>query len=76
MVGLNVNSAVSLWHPTRVDSAQFHVRNRMEVVSHAEVRHESDEYGSKGNNEYRQNIHGTPLVQTYAPPGLNKIILP
>jgi hypothetical protein len=44
-------SAMSLGHPTRVNPAQFHIRNRMDVIDHAEIRHESDKHRPDGDNQ-------------------------
>jgi hypothetical protein len=42
---------VSPGNPTRIDPAQFHFRNRVEVVDHAEICHERDKHRPDGDNQ-------------------------
>ena len=37
--------------PTRINSTQFHIRNRMGVVNDPEERHESDKHRPDGDNQ-------------------------
>ncbi len=48
---VDVKSVGSLGYPARINPTQFHIRNRVKVVDHAEIRHESHKYRPDGDNQ-------------------------